>query len=90
MSRRILPKRIPVVPSFSAWQKAAAESLTLETALARSKRAQLDPEARDPAELEASAARARVIADELFQIAFVEARLTSGKQQAPVAQAQAD
>ena len=84
MSKRINSKIIPVVPSFPAWQKAADKLLTLETALARSKRAVLDPESPDPAELEASVATARGIADRLFQIAFAEAR---GKQQAPAAPA---
>jgi len=78
-------KIIPVVPSFAAWQRAADKLLTLETVLARSRRAVLAPESSRPAELEASAAKARVVADELFQIALAEVNLTRGKRHAPFA-----
>jgi hypothetical protein len=70
-----MSKIIPVTPSFVAWQRAADKLLTLETALARSKRAVLapEPESPGPAELETSVAEVRLIADGLFQIAFAEA-----------------
>jgi hypothetical protein len=55
----------------------------LETALARRRRAVPDPESPDPAELEASVAIARVIADQLFQTAMAEANQVRGKLQAP-------
>ena len=78
-------KIIPVVPSFAAWQKAADRLLTLETVLARTRRTVHDPEAPSPRALESSAAMARVVADELFRIAYAEVNLARGKRQAPLA-----
>ena len=78
-------KIIPVVPSFAAWQRAADRLLTLETVLARNRRTAHDPASPRPRELENSAAIARVVADELFRIAYAEVNLTRGKRQAPVA-----
>ena len=78
-------KTIPVVPSFAAWQRAADKLLTLETVLARSRRAVFPPSSLSQSELETSAARARVVADELFQIAFAEANLSRAKRRAPFA-----
>ncbi|HWP12258.1 MAG TPA: hypothetical protein VNN06_10580 [Ramlibacter sp.] len=82
-----MSKIIPVVPSFTAWQRAAERMLTLETTLARGKRALPMSESTRTTELETAAARARVISDQLFQIAFAEVQLTRGKQQAPCAPA---
>jgi hypothetical protein len=80
-----MSKIIPVVPSFVAWQRAANSLLTLETALARDKRAVLISDSTSSTELEAAAAKARMVSDQLFRIAFAEVQLTRGKRQAPYA-----
>ncbi len=80
-----MSKIIPVVPSFTAWQRAADRLLALETALARGKRPVLISESTRTTELETATARARVIADQLFQIAFAEVQLTRGRRQTPCA-----
>jgi hypothetical protein len=75
----------PVLPSFDAWQKAANKLLTLETALARDKRVVPAPEFSMRSKLETAAVEARVVADQLFQIAFAEVNLTRKRRQAPFA-----
>lgn len=73
MSRRITSKSIPATPSFAAWQRAADRLLTLETALARSRRAL--PQCPNVAELQTSATKVRLIADALFRVALAEVKL---------------
>jgi hypothetical protein len=77
MSRRITSKSIPATPSFAAWQRAADRLLTLETALAHSRRAV--PQCPKFAELQTSATEVRLIADALFRVAFAEAKLAHDK-----------
>jgi hypothetical protein len=79
MSKKIISKIIPVTPSFAAWQRAADELLTLETALARSRRAVIATECPGPAVFETSIEKVRLVADRLFRIAFAEANLARGK-----------
>ncbi len=71
-----MSKPIPAAPSFVAWQKAAGILLTLETALAFRKRTVLPSESPDPGieEIESCVTDARLVSDELFRIAFAEAR----------------
>jgi hypothetical protein len=78
-----MSKIIPVLPSFDAWQRAANKLLTLETALAHGRR--VVPEFAMHSKLETAAVEARVLADQLFQIAYAEVNLTRKRRQAPVA-----
>jgi hypothetical protein len=80
-----MSKIIPILPSFDAWQRAANNLLTLETELSRGRRVVPAPECAMHSKLHVAAAEARVIADELFQIAFAEVNLTRKRRHAPVA-----
>jgi hypothetical protein len=80
-----MSKIIPVLPSFDAWQRAANKLLTLETALAHGRRVVPAPELAMHLKLETAAVEARVVADQLFQIAYAEVNLTRKRRQAPAA-----
>jgi hypothetical protein len=71
-----MPKIIPVLPSFDAWQRAANRLLTLETALSHGRRVFPAPERAVHSKLEMAAAEARAVADQLFRIAFAEVKST--------------
>jgi hypothetical protein len=65
-----MSKIIPAFPSFDTWQRAANKLLTLETALAHGKRAVPAPDLTMYLKLETATAEARMVADQLFQIAI--------------------
>lgn len=77
-----MTKILAITPSFSAWRGAADRLLTLETALAFSKRtALLGPVHVQPAdELEVEKVRRR--AEELFRIAEAETNALRGQPKA--------
>jgi hypothetical protein len=78
-----MSKTIPVLPSFDAWQRAANKLLTLETALARGRRIVPAPECALHTKLEMAAAEARMIADQLFQVAYAEVKFTRAGDKRP-------
>jgi hypothetical protein len=65
-----MTKILAITPSFAAWRRAADTLLRLETAVALSKRTAA-PEQVLPEELE----KARLLANELFEIAQAETSL---------------
>lgn len=71
-----MSKLTPALPSFDRWQRAAKKLLTLETALARDKRAVPALEFATHTKLEMATAEARVEANQLFQIAFADVTST--------------
>lgn len=71
-----MSKTIPALPSFDKWQRAANKLLTLETALARDKRVVLALDFATHSKLEMAAVEARVVANQLFQIALAEVNST--------------
>jgi hypothetical protein len=80
-----MSKNFLVVPSFDAWQRASNRLLTLETALARGRRVVPVSELAMHSKLEMATVEARVVANQLFQIAYAEVNLTRKRRQAPVA-----